>query len=73
MKVKTTFEIDDSVIARLKKEAVHQGCTKSELAESAIRIMLEPEKGLREIPPLPAFKGGGSLVDIADRDALFQI
>jgi len=73
MKVKTTFKIDDSVMAHLKEEAARRGCTISELAESAIRIILEPENGPCKIPPLPTFKSGGSLVDIADRDALSQL
>ena len=57
MKVKTTLKIEESVMTRLKEEAVRRGCTMSELVES---------------PPLPRFKSGGSLVDIADRDALYQ-
>ncbi len=72
MKVKTTLKIDDSVMARLKKEAVRRGCTMSELVESALRLLFQSEKIPRNIPPLPKFKSGGPLVDIADRDALYQ-
>jgi hypothetical protein len=73
MKIKTTFKIDDSVIARLKKEASLTGCTMSELAENAIRLMLETERRPRKFPPLPTFRSGGALVDIADRDALAKL
>ncbi len=72
MKVKTTLKIDDFVMALLKKEAVRRNCTMSELVESALRLLLQPEKPPKKIPPLPTFKIGGPLVDIADRDALFQ-
>ena len=72
MKVKTTLKIDDSVMALLKKEAVRRGCTMSELVESALRLLLQAEKPQKKMPPLPKFKSGGALVDIADRDALYQ-
>lgn len=72
MKVKTTLKIDDSVMKRLKKEAVRRGCTMSELVESALRLLLQSEKIPQKLPPLPSFKSGGPLVDIADRDALYQ-
>jgi hypothetical protein len=72
MRVKTTLKIDDSVMVQLKKEAVRRGCTMSELVESALRLLLQPEKSSQKIPPLPKFKSGGPLVDIADRDALYQ-
>jgi hypothetical protein len=72
MKKKTTLKIDDSVMSRLKKEAVRRGCTMSELVESALRRLFQSEKSPKEIPPLPKFKSGGPLVDIADRDALYQ-
>jgi len=72
MKAKTTLKIDDSVMALLKKEAVRRACTMSELMESALRLMFKSEKTPSKIPPLPKFKRGGPLVDISDRDALYQ-
>ena len=72
MKVKTTLKIDDSVMARLKEEAARRGCTMSELVESSLRLLFQAEKTPSKIPPLPKFKSGGPLVDIADRDALYQ-
>jgi hypothetical protein len=44
----------------------------SELVESALRLLLKSEKSRRKLPPLPTFKSGGPLVDIADREALYQ-
>ena len=72
MKIRTTLKIDDSVMALLKKEAARRGCTMSELVESALRQLFRSEKAPRKIAPLPTFKSGGPLVDIADRDALYQ-
>jgi hypothetical protein len=72
MKVKTTLKIDDSVMKRLKKEAVRRGCTMSDLVESGLRLLFQTDKTARKITPLPKFKSGGPLVDIADRDALYQ-
>jgi plasmid stability protein len=70
--MKTTLNIDDSVMALLRREAARQGRTMSELVESALRLMLRRQKRREDIPPLPAFRSGGHLVDIADRDALYQ-
>ncbi len=70
--IKTTLNIDDSIMAVLKREAARQGSTMSELVESALRLLFKSQKSQRELPPLPTFKSGGHLVDIADRDALYQ-
>ena len=70
--MKTTLNIDASVMAVLKREAARRGCTMSELVESALCLLLRPQQGPRELSPLPSFRGGGHLVDIADRDALYQ-
>lgn len=73
-RMKATLIIDDQVMARLKQEAARQGRTMSELVESALRLLLEPPSGhaTAELRELPVFKGGGALVDVADRDALYQ-
>ncbi|MGD9347676.1 MAG: hypothetical protein PVH84_17545 [Candidatus Aminicenantes bacterium] len=44
----------------------------SELVESSLRLLFQAEKTQRKRPLLPKFKSGGPLVDIADRDALYQ-
>ena len=69
--MKTTLNIDDSVMNLLKQEAVRRGCTMSELVESALRLLLAAKEPPRPILPLPSFKSGGSSVEIADRDALY--
>jgi hypothetical protein len=72
MKVKTTLKIDNTVMARLRKEAVRRGCTMSELVESALRTLFQSDKSQGRIPALPKFRSGGPLVDIADREALYH-
>lgn len=70
--MKTTLNIDDSVMALLKREAARQGRTMSELVESALRLMFRVQKRRTDAPPLPTFRSGGHLVDVADRDALYH-
>jgi len=69
--MKTTLNIDDAVMERLKREAARQGRTMSELMESALRLLFQMRKQRPELPPLPSFSSGGALVDIADREALY--
>ena len=70
--MKTTLNIDDKVMADLRREAARQGRTMSELVESALRLLLRSQRKQQKIAPLPTFHSGGALVDIADRDALYQ-
>ncbi len=42
------------------------------MVETALRLMLREPREREELPELPAFHSGGALVDIADRDALYQ-
>jgi hypothetical protein len=70
--MKTTLNIDDKVMAELRCEAARQGRTMSELVESALRLLLRSQRKRHKIAPLPRFHSGGALVDIADRNALYQ-
>ncbi len=70
--MKTTLNIDDTVMAELKREAVRQGRTMSELVETALRLLFRSQRKREKIITLPSFHSGGTLVDIADRDALYQ-
>jgi Arc/MetJ family transcription regulator len=71
-RMKTTLNIDDTVVAELKREAARQGRTMSELVETALRLLLRSQRKREKIPALPTFRSGGTLVNIADRDALYQ-
>jgi hypothetical protein len=72
--MKTTLNIDDSVMARLREEAARSNRTMSELVESALRLLLEsrPAEDAGTLPPLPGFQGGRPEPDVADREALYQ-
>ena len=70
--MKTTLNIDDTVMAQLKREAARQGRTMSDLVETALRLLFRSQRAPEELPPLPAFHSGGALVEVADRDALYQ-
>ena len=70
--MKTTLNIDDSVMARLKREAARSGRTMSDLVETALRGLLQPRRASADVAPLPTFDSGGALVDIADREALYH-
>lgn len=70
--MKTTLVIDDQVMKRLRHEAVREGRTLSELVEAALRLFLNRKPTRPELPPLPTYKNRGPLVDVADRDALYD-
>ncbi|MGH9491933.1 MAG: ribbon-helix-helix protein, CopG family [Terriglobales bacterium] len=70
--MKTTLNIDDTVMAQLKREAARQGRTMSELVETALRLLFRAPRKREDLPPLPTLHSGGALVDVADRDALYQ-
>jgi hypothetical protein len=71
--MKATFDINDRVMAELKREAARQDRTMSELVETALRLLLRSRRKRGQIPALPRFHSGGSLVDIADRDDLYRV
>ena len=70
--MKTTLNIDDTVMARLRRESARTGRTMSELVETALRQLLRTRRDLADLPPLPAFESGGTLVDIANRETLYS-
>jgi plasmid stability protein len=72
--MKTTLNIDDNVMRRLREEAARRGRTMSELVEAGLRRVLdEPEQVSDQLQePLPRWRSGGAFVDLADRDALYE-
>lgn len=72
--MKTTLNIDDTIMNRLRREAARQGKTMSELVEAALRLLLQTpgRKSKPKLRPLPTFHGGKPVVDIADRNALYD-
>jgi hypothetical protein len=70
--MKTTLNIDETIMARLKAEAARSGRTMSELVELALRQLLQTRRTAAVAEPLPVFRSGGALVDVADREALYR-
>lgn len=73
LRKKTTLNLEASVLRSLRQEAVCRRCTMSELVEAALRLLLAPRERPARLPPLPSFRSGGTLVDVADRDALYAV
>lgn len=73
--MKTTLNIDDSVMQRLREEAARRGRTMSELVEAGLRRVLEEptEEKPTSSESLPRWQSGGARVDIADREALHDL
>lgn len=72
--MKTTLNIDDTVMEQLRKEAARQGRPMSELVEAGLRrILARAPRNAEEYPELPVFRSGGAQVDIADRDRLYDV
>ncbi|HVS15698.1 MAG TPA: ribbon-helix-helix protein, CopG family [Thermoanaerobaculia bacterium] len=73
--MKTTLNIDDSVMQRLREEAARQGRTMSELVEAGLRRILahRPAAAETPLPELPRWRSGGARVDLADREALSEV
>jgi len=69
--MKTTLNIDKTVMVQLKREAARRGRTMSELVEVALRLFLQPQTKPQRLPPLPSFRSGGTHVEVADREALY--
>ena len=71
--MKTTLIINDGIMRRLKQRAAAEKRTLSELVEAALRLLLDfTRKKADKLPPLPSFSGGDHLVDISNRDALYD-
>jgi len=45
----------------------------SELVERALRALLQSPPATQKLPPLPEFDMGQAKVDVADRDALYEV
>ena len=73
--MKTTLNIDETVMRSLKEAAAQRRTTMSALVEAGIRhILAEPASAgaTATLPPLPTWRSGGFRVDIANREALYR-
>ncbi len=75
--MKTTLNIDATVMRRLRAEAVRRETTMSALVEAGLRLVLagdrEAEEGPGTLPTLPSWHSGGHLVDISNREELHRV
>ncbi len=71
--MKTTLNISEAMIRALKREAARQEKTMPELVEAALRAALEKRSGVGDLLPLPEFSSGGARVNVANRDALYDV
>ena len=74
--MKTTLNIDDHVMRRLREEAARRRTTMSELVEAGLRRILADasagDNGETARPVLPVWRGGGTLVDLSNRAELYS-
>lgn len=75
--MKTTLNIDDTVMRRLREEAAQRRTTMSALVEAGIRRVLStpaPARGETDTrKSLPTWKSGGFRIDISNREELYRI
>jgi hypothetical protein len=71
--MKTTLVISDVTMREVRRAAARQGKTISELVESALRAMLQERPARGRLPPLPTYRAGLPRVDVADRNALYEL
>lgn len=75
--MKTTLNIDDTVMRRLREEAARRQATMSSLVEAGLRLILADssteDDGAKPLPPLSSWKSGGQRVDISNREELYGV
>lgn len=72
--MKTTLVLDDALVERVRERAKERGVSMSSVVEEAIVRMLAEPAALATWEPndLPSFPMGPFLVDITDREALYD-
>ena len=75
--MKTTFNIDDSVMQALREEAARRRTTMSALVEAGLRRFLQDCNDLEAkrgtLPPLPTWHMGEALIDCTSREAIYGL
>lgn len=75
--MKSTLEIDEAIMQRLRDEAKRRGATVSALVEAGIWHILSEKaptaKADEPLTDLPTWNSGGELVDITNRDELYRV
>lgn len=69
--MKTTINIPDTLMRDVKRFAADRGLTVTEVVISGLRtILAEPPREPIDLPVSP--RTGGPLIDLTDRDALWE-
>jgi hypothetical protein len=71
--MKVTLNISDETMRAVKREAARRGQTVSQFVEAALREIVSPQPQAMALPPLPAFHLGKARVNVADRNALYEV
>jgi hypothetical protein len=71
--MKATLVIPDPVFRDLKRRAAERRTTMSELATELLRKGLADRPKPKRLPPLPSFDMGNEKVNVADRNALYEV
>ena len=74
--MKTTLNINDEVMRRLREVAVRRETTMSALVEAGLRLVLaddgRAEGQATPLTPLPSWNSEGHLVEICNREELYR-
>ena len=75
--MKTTLNIDDTMMQRLREEAARRKTTMSALVEAGLRRLLDErtpsDSEAFSLPALPSWRGGKELVDVSNRTDLYRV
>ena len=75
--MKTTLNIDDTVMQRLREEAARRETAMSALLEAGVRHVFARRAPIDDqphtLPPLPKWRSGGFRIDISERDDLYRL
>ena len=75
--MKTTLNIDDTLMRQLRIEAARRGTTMTAIVEAGIRHMISAREGSNEARKkpfnLPSKPMGQPRVDVANRDELYRL
>jgi len=73
--MRTTLNLPDALVEQAKERAAEEGRTLTSLIEEGLRQVLAEEPAPRERQPLPTVggRGGRQLIDLEDKEALWEI
>jgi len=71
---RTTLALDERLLARIREKARREGRTIQDCTNELLRLGFDAGKeSRRAAEPLPVFDLGPAAVDLADREALYEL